>query len=338
MNRIESRSSVKLGIVPTHVKFVGGVVPGEDGSLPRNADGKLVILASTEQVCELASCQLDAIQLSVFPGAKESDMDELVGGLRNLGLEVQMILMVTSGDPMNPADEDIVVDLLVGGLESARKYEIGVVGSTSIEQWMQPGATRKEGAEFESAVAQNVKLHQRIFEQAGLANSCIKSWHIEFLRGVEFQTFTDLGRCWQFVKRVNEAVGQPFFRTLVDAAHCGDSGLSMERNVELIQEIAAGDGLGLFHASAKSTRGCLSTDDGWVGSLLSACVKTGKLEHAFVEMFHHQDEALGSLRELVADHGVDTTDGRSYEQMLADGLDDVARRLNNLAARGHAAN
>jgi hypothetical protein len=33
-------------------------------------------------------------------------------------------------------------------------------------------------------------------------------------------------------------------------------------------------------------------------------------------------------------HGIDTRDGRSYLEVTADGLTDIARRLNNLAARG----
>lgn len=337
MSKIAPRSSVKLGIVPTHVKFVGGVVPDESGALPRDASGRLVILSSTENVKSLAKSQLQAAQISIFPGTRESDLEELVGGLRDLELEVQLILMVSNGNPMDPVDEDTVVDLLVGSLESAKKFGIKTVGSTSIEQWMAPGATRKEGAEFEAAVDQNVKVHKRVFDEAGLANSEVTSWHIEFLRGVEFQTFTDLGRCWTFVDRVNKAVGRPFFKTLVDAAHCGDSGLSIEQNIELINQIAAGDGLGIFHASAKTTRGCLSTDDGWIGALLAAAARTGKLEYVFAEIFHHEDEALGALRDAVPGHGVDTTDGRNYDQMLAEGMDGVARRLNNLAARGFAA-
>ena len=39
---IPSRSSVSLGVVPTHVKFVGGIVPDEQGKLPRDPDGQLV--------------------------------------------------------------------------------------------------------------------------------------------------------------------------------------------------------------------------------------------------------------------------------------------------------
>ena len=55
---------------------------------------------------------------------------------------------------------------------------------------------------------------------------------------------------------------------------------------------------------------------------------------AFVELFHHEDPALEPLRELDSGHGIDTTDGRSYDEAVLDGLVDVGRRLNNLVARG----
>ena len=61
---------------------------------------------------------------------------------------------------------------------------------------------------------------------------------------------------------------------MVDAAHCGDSELTIPENEETIQEISDAGALGIFHASAKTTRGCLSTDDGWIGALLSACART----------------------------------------------------------------
>jgi hypothetical protein len=54
----------------------------------------------------------------------------------------------------------------------------------------------------------------------------------------------------------------------------------------------------------------------------------------YVEMFDHEDPALEPLRQLEPGHGIDTTDGRSYTGVVADGLVDVARRLNNLVARG----
>ena len=90
----------------------------------------------------------------------------------------------------------------------------------------------------------------------------------------------------------------------------------------------------MFHASAKTTRGCLSTDDGWVGNLLTACAATGKLEIVLVELFHHEDPALAGLREADPRHGIDTTDGRTYTEAVCDSLESVARRLNNLVNRG----
>jgi len=124
------------------------------------------------------------------------------------------------------------------------------------------------------------------------------------------------------------------FKVIVDAAHCGDSVLSIPENEAIIKEIAAGGALGIFHASAKTTRGCLSTDDGWIAALLTACAQTGELEFAFVEMFHHEDPALEALRNFDSNHGIDTLDGRSYDEAVLDGIVDVTRRLNNLVMRG----
>ena len=257
----------------------------------------------------------------------------MVGAFKKLGLEVHFILMVGGADPMVPADEDKVVEMLIGGLNAAKQHGVEHVSSTSVEAWMQPDAKPKLGAEFDAAVAQNVKLHIRAAAEAGVEGSCVKAWHIEFLRGGEFQTFTDIGKIWKFVNSANQAMGRPFFKVMVDAAHCGDSVLSISENEALIEEIANAGALGIFHASAKTTRGCLSTDDGWIGALLAACAKTGCLEMVFVELFHHEDPALEALRNLEPGHGVDTTDGRSYDETVLDGLVDVGRRLNGMKTR-----
>lgn len=334
MSVIESRSHVKLGVVPTHFKFVGCLLPDEQGKMPRGDDGQMLVVSRMKPLVEQSPAKIDVVQISLFPGVVDADIDEMVVGLRALGLEVHFILMSGGDfDPMNPADESGVVDSLLPSIEATKRLGIETVCSTSIEKWMQPAGQRKDGAEFEAAIDQNVAVHMRIHDEGKIAESSIKSWHIEFLRDGEFQTFTDLGRVWKFVQRANEAAGRPFFKTMVDAAHCGDSRLSLDQNIELIQQIGAADGLGTFHASAKTTRGCLTTDDGWIGALLTACVETGQLKYAIGEIFHHQDPALEALRSLVPGHGVDTTDGRTYDQMLLDGIEVLARRLNNLAAR-----
>lgn len=335
---IALNTNVELGVVPTHIKFVGGLVPDDDGRLPRGEDGELLVVTEMAGITEAASVKVQSAQVTVFPGVDAGDTDDLMKGLRALGLEVHIIMMVGGADPMKPEDEDAVVEMLVAGIEVAKKYGITQVASTSIEEWMQPGATPKTGTEFEAAVAQNVAAHCRAYREANVAESSIEHWHIEFLRGGEFQTFTDVAKCWEFVKAANAELGTKFFKIMVDAAHCGDSDLSIPENEALIAQIAESDEMGMFHASAKTTRGCLSTDDGWIGALLSAAAKTGKLEYVFVELFHHEDPALEGLRELDSGHGIDTTDGRTYREAVLDGVESVARRLNNLVARGFLKN
>ncbi|MDF1825407.1 MAG: hypothetical protein P1U68_12245 [Verrucomicrobiales bacterium] len=331
---ITLKTDVELGIVPTHIKFVGGLVPDDDGRLPRGDDGALLIVTEMAKLTAASPVKIQSAQITIFPGVDAGDTDDLMKGLAALDLKVHLIMMVGGADPMNPADEDAIVEMLVAGIEVAKKYDITQVASTSIEAWMQPGATPKTGADFEAAVAQNVSAHCRAYREADIANSCIESWHIEFLRGGEFQTFTDIAKCWEFVKAANAELGTKFFKIMVDAAHCGNSTLSIPENEALVAQIAESDEMGMFHASAKTTRGCLSTDDGWIGALMAAAAKTGKLEYVFVELFHHEDPALEGLRNLDPGHGIDTTDGRTYSEAVLDGVEWVARRLNNLVARG----
>jgi hypothetical protein len=331
---IAFKSNIELGVVPTHLKFVGGLVPEEGGKLPRGEDGALVVVTEMAKLISTSPVKIPSVQIPAFPGVDEDDNDELITKLQGLGLAVHLIMMVGGADPMNPADEDKVAEMLVSGLTVAKKHGIEQVSSTSVEEWLKPEALPKTGADFDAAVAQNVKLHVRAAREAGVEGSCIKAWHIEFLRGGEFQTFTSAAKIWKFVKAANAEYGSPFFKVMIDAAHCGDSELSIPENETVINEIADAGALGIFHASAKTTRGCLSTDDGWIGALMTACAKTGKLEFAFVELFHHEDPALEGLRNLDPGHGLDTRDGRSYSEAVIDGVVDVTRRLNNLVTRG----
>jgi hypothetical protein len=332
--KIPSQSVAELGVVPTHLGFVGGSVPDDEGRLPRNAEGELVIAAGMRDLVRDSAVRQDAVMLTFFAGTNEDDVTEMIDALKALDLDVHLVLMVGGVDPMSPADEDGVLALLLEGLTTAKKHGVKYVSSTSVEEWMKPGAEPRTGADLDAAVKQNVAVHARAYREAGLAESCVESWSIEFLRPGEFQTFTNLARLQLVIKGLNDELGVPFFKILVDAAHCGDSDLNILENEALIAELAASDHLGVFHCSAKTTRGCLSTDDGWIGALLTAAAKTGKLKHVFVEIFRHDDLALGDLRDLEPGHGVDTVGERGYHQVTVDGLKDVALRLNNLVARG----
>ncbi len=332
MFKIAARSHVKLGFVPTHLKFVGGLVPDDAGRLPTTDSGESLLVERTKELLRYVVVPVNAIQIPWFYGTDATLLKEVVDQLSELGLEVTFILMLAGADPMEPADEDQAVHILSAGLQAAHACGIKEVSSTSIEEWMKAGAEPRRGDAFTAAVSQNVKVHQRVLQQSGVDS--IQAWHMEFLRSGEFQTFTNIERCWSFVDAVNQTLGTSFFKVLVDAAHCGDSDLSIEQNQQAIREIAAQDGLGIFHASAKTTRGCLSTDDGWINALLTTAAETGKLSQVMVEVFHHQDPALEGLRKLDSRHGVDTTDGRSYDRVVCEGLEKVARSLNFLVVRG----
>ncbi|PQJ29358.1 hypothetical protein [Rubritalea profundi] len=330
---IKLRADIEIGVCPTHVKFVGGLVPGDDGKLPRDENGELFAVAEMRRLIKRSAVKIDSVQISQFNGADADDLAEMYEQLQGFGLIVKIILMVGGANPMDPADEDAVVAQLVEGVNTAKKFGVTEVGSTSLEEWLS-GAPRKEGADFDAAVEQIIKVHKRVYDEAGIENSDLTVWQFEFLRGTEFTTFTDLGRVWKVAKGLNAILEKKFFKLLVDAAHCGDSALSIPENEALIEQIAESGELGMFHASALTTRGCLSTDDGWIGALLTACAKTGKLTEVIVELFHHEDEALAALREAVSGHGTDTLDGRSYTDAVVDGLENVSRRINNLVARG----
>ena len=331
---IQLKSAAQLGVVATHFRFVGGTVPDENGKFPRDADGKIRTVAEMEKLCAISPVKLDMVQLTFFAHSDPDDVTEMIEGLRALDMDVHFIIMVGGANPMDPADEDPVVDQLTRAIKAAIKHGIRNVSSTSVEEWMNAVEVPRNGKAFDEAIEQNVKVHLRVYKEAGMEGSCVDNWHIEFLRPGEFKTFTNVDRGWAFVRAANEALGKKYFKLLVDAAHCGDSGLSIPENEALIKSMADAGEFGIFHASAKTTRGCLSTDDGWIGALMTAAAKTGELKHVFVEVFDHEDAALELLRKLDSHHGVDTRDGRSYAEVTADGLRDVAHRLNNLVARG----
>lgn len=330
---ITNHSGVQLGILGTHLGFLDALVPNDDGRLPRNESGELVVFAGARDICEMSPVKVDSIQISAFGTTIPEDTDELVGKLKGIGLEPQLVMMVGGVNPYDPADEDAALAQLQVNIGAAIRNGIKQINSTSIEEWMS-GEPAKDEAEFQARVAQNIKLHARAYRESGLADSCVENWNIEFLRPGEFENFTSLAKLMPIIDGLRAETGNSFFRVLVDAAHCGDSGTTMAENETLIQQLAENDQLGPYHCSVPTTRGCLSSDDGWVPALLASSAKTGKLESAFVEIFRHDDPVLEGLRTLDPGHGVDTSGGRTYTELMVEGLIETARRLNNYKARG----
>ena len=327
---LRNRSKVEIGVVPTHLKFVGALAPDESGKLPRTRSGDLKVVSGMRLLCRTSPVKLNNVQITLFPGTDSKDLDDMFKGFRSLRLNVHLIMMVGGANPLNPKDEDAVVDMLNSGLAVAKKYKVRHVSSTSFEEWL---AGRKlSGKAFDNAVKQVINVHARCFKESGLAKSSIEAWHLEFLRGVEFQNFTNAAKAATVVKGINKKIKKKFFKVMIDAAHCGDSDLTMEENEKVIKDLAKNDALGIFHASAKTTRDASPPTTGGSGPCLPPMPRRVS-SSTLRELFHHQDPALARCRKAVKGHGVNTTDGRTYNKAVTDGIIDVTHRLNNLAAR-----
>ncbi|MEO0416511.1 MAG: hypothetical protein AAF226_16320, partial [Verrucomicrobiota bacterium] len=122
MASLSLKPDIELGVVPTHIKFVGGLVPDDNGRLPRGDDGKLLSVTEMEAIVAESPVKVHSAQVPAFPGMDEGDTEELINSLRELDLGVHIIMMVGGADPMKPEDEDAVVEMLKAGLEVAKKF------------------------------------------------------------------------------------------------------------------------------------------------------------------------------------------------------------------------
>ena len=127
---LRNRSKVEIGVVPTHLKFVGALAPDESGKLPRTRSGDLKVVSGMRLLCRTSPVKLNNVQITLFPGTDSKDLDDMFKGFRSLRLNVHLIMMVGGANPLNPKDEDAVVDMLNSGLAVAKKYKVRHVSST----------------------------------------------------------------------------------------------------------------------------------------------------------------------------------------------------------------
>ena len=122
--QIKNKSKVEIGVVPTHLMFVGALAPDESGKLPRTNSGDLKIVSGMRLLCRTSPVKLNNVQVTLFPGTDSKDLDDMFKGLRALKLQVHLIMMVGGANPLNPKDEDAVVEMLNSGLAVAKKYKV----------------------------------------------------------------------------------------------------------------------------------------------------------------------------------------------------------------------
>ena len=131
---IRNRSKVEIGVVPTHLMFVGTLAPDESGKLPRTRSGDLKVVSGMRLLCRTSPVKLNNVQITLFPGTDPKDLEDMFKGFRSLKLNVHLIMMVGGANPLNPKDEDAVVDMLNSGLAVAKKYKVKTIDSRNADQ------------------------------------------------------------------------------------------------------------------------------------------------------------------------------------------------------------
>ena len=81
---IKNKSKVKIGVVPTHLMFVGALAPDESGKLPRTRSGDLKIVSGMRLLCRTSPVKLNTVQVTLFPGTDAKDLQEMFKGLKAL--------------------------------------------------------------------------------------------------------------------------------------------------------------------------------------------------------------------------------------------------------------
>ena len=115
-------------------------------------------------LCRTSPVKLNNVQVTLFPGTDSKDLDDMFKGLRALKLQVHLIMMVGGANPLNPKDEDAVVEMLNSGLAVAKKYKVKHVSSTSFEEWL--SGKKLKGKAFDNAVKQVINVHARCYKES----------------------------------------------------------------------------------------------------------------------------------------------------------------------------
>ena len=107
LDDIHGVSKVPLGVVATHAG-IGCLLPDDKGNLPVSPSGELSVVRAIRDLVEATRVPLDRVQVPCFPGTCADQQDAVVHGLTSLGLQVEPVLMVGSGDPMAASDLSLI--------------------------------------------------------------------------------------------------------------------------------------------------------------------------------------------------------------------------------------
>lgn len=278
----EPDTEVKLGYVSVTYGF---------NSVAKSSEGKFVYVEGLKRVQALSGGKVEVIQVPLFPGnlTEEGlpDTKKLFGELRRHTGTVMPILMLTE-DPLDRQRKDAVVDMLTTLLMGCSKLGATECSSTTFEAWMKgaaEGAKPLTGKALDEAIDHLVEVHVLAIQRAKAEGCIVAHLDMEYLRTIEFTTFTNAEVAWRVIDGINKRLGFVFVRFLDDSAHAGNSGLSVERINVVRAKTGKVNAYGTIHVSEPTTRGLIGSGSPYALNALRDMACYGRPSFVLVEIF-----------------------------------------------------
>lgn len=328
-------SFVQTGLVTTHLGFL--TMTGDPYGC-----GRPHVVTGMERLTKLRPMPDGVIQFPVFPnmtdGSNNKAVDELVTGLKGMCKEIVPIIMFDADPHGDDGQQEQYVTTLTAGLSWAGKHGCRRACATLYEKWMSGNPRVSDSNRLKDMDNRLGKLVGAAYKKAKAAGAIPDELHAEGLRpgwrnGVvcegEFSTYTSLDRWVLGAHAINTEIGgdKPFVLVLPDAAHIGDSRMSVAEIRNWLKRMVSDKLGGIAHASAPTTRGCLHTAKAWLKGFLELLAKEGLLHTVLTEVFYWDDALLEALRAPHIGFGKNTFNGRTPNQVVIDGMNLVDELL-----------
>jgi hypothetical protein len=323
---MKNKSKVKVGVVMVFAGFFAHALD--------IVTGEFEYVKALRALKQTSEVQIDVIQVPLFPGHLMDSgfhvISQLFAELMKLVDEVVAVLMLTT-NPLDPKNKDAAIETLRNGLVQAGRLGVRVCSATSLEAWMdgfKKGLKPLTGSELDDAVDLLVDIHVQAIRKAKAQQCTVKYLDIEYLRTVEYTTFTNMEIAYRVIKTINDKLGYVFCRLLDDTAHAEDSGLSIEIQKRVRQQAKKDGAYGTSHASSPTSRGVLTQA---VVQGVRAMHEDGNLQSLMVEIFDPKDPVLQPMRDHITGFGQQ----RIYDiiEAMVDGLKVVESELSVLATK-----
>jgi len=327
-----SKAGFRLGAVFTTYTFnfldTGKVFPSGDFTLANGA----------REVQEQSGGLLKLVQLPVFPGQVSDENFPVTEMLFNQllavdGLEEVIPIAMMLNDPMDPKFKEDNIDTLANGGIKFGKLGATLGSSTSLEAWFDGFNNRAgvayTGDELKEKVRLLIDIHVAAARRILDANCGIKAWNIEFLRTVEYTTFTNIRKAWDVIAEINDNLGEKFYKLLDDGAHGKDSGLDLTEQNNVRKEACDAGAYGIMHVSNPTDRGRI-TEAGL--KVIEYGIRHGCPSDILVEIFDPEDPILADMVKNIDGFGKKTFEDPS--EVIADALMMTNARLDQFVADG----